>query len=69
MSRIQANVQSLDKLLESAHKQKEIIKQAEQFVAIKRHCEKIRIDIDELEIAVASDLWPVPKYADMIIGL
>ncbi|MHB1049735.1 MAG: glutamine synthetase III family protein [Bacteroidota bacterium] len=69
MSRIQANVKSLDRLLEMAQKQKDITKKAEQFVAIKSHCEKIRIDIDELEIAVASDFWPVPKYADMIIGL
>jgi glutamine synthetase len=69
MSRIQANVKSLDSMLESAHKQKDIIKKADHFVAVKGHCEKVRTDIDELEIAVASDLWPVPKYAEMIIGL
>lgn len=69
MSRIQTNVKTLDKMLDSAHRQKDIVKKAKHFVDVKSHCEKIRTDIDELEIAVASDLWPVPKYADMIIGL
>jgi glutamine synthetase len=66
---IQKNVAILDKTLTSSHDKKDVSKQAAAFVAVKVQCEKLRSDIDELEIMVASDLWPVPKYADMIIGL
>lgn len=69
MSRIQANVIALEKTLMAAQRQNDIAKKAVMFVSVKGQCEILREDIDELEILVASDLWPVPKYADMIIGL
>jgi glutamine synthetase len=69
MSRIQANVIALEKTLMAAQRQSDISKKALMFVSVKSQCEILRVDIDELEILIASDLWPVPKYADMIIGL
>ncbi len=69
MTGIQTEVAVLEKLLASAHNQKDIKKKAFAFINVKSQTEKLRIGIDELEILVANDLWPVPKYADMIIGL
>jgi glutamine synthetase len=69
MSGIQTEVVVLEKLLAYAHNQKDIKKKAFACVNVKSQTEKLRVGIDELEILVADDLWPVPKYADMIVGL
>lgn len=69
MTKIQTETVVLDKVLSAAHAQKDIVKRAAAFVGVKRQCEKLREYVDELEIMVPADLWPVPKYADMIIGL
>ncbi|MEW6060544.1 MAG: glutamine synthetase III [Bacteroidota bacterium] len=66
---IQSEVAALEKVLDSAHKQKDVFKKAKAFVGVKSQNEKLRAVVDELEILTASDLWPVPKYADMIVGL
>ncbi|MDD8016773.1 MAG: glutamine synthetase III [Bacteroidota bacterium] len=59
----------LDKAMAAAQKQSDIKKKAFAYLGVKKQCEKIRSIVDELEIHVAGDLWPVPKYADMIVGL
>jgi glutamine synthetase len=69
MTGIQTETANLEKILTNAHNQKDVKKKALAFVAVKSQCEKLRAPIDELEIMVAGDLWPVPKYADMIVGL
>ncbi len=69
MTGIQTDVAILEKLLVSAHNQSDIKKKAFACVSVKSQTEKLRVGIDELEILVANDLWPVPKYADMIVGL
>ncbi len=60
---------ALDKAFASAHKQNDIKKKAAAYLLVKKQCEKVRSIVDAMEIQVAADLWPVPKYADMIIGL
>jgi glutamine synthetase type III len=55
--------------LSAAHTQSDVRKQAQAMIGVRMQTEKLRGLIDEIEIKVASDLWPVPKYADMIVGL
>lgn len=69
MTNIQTEVAALDKMLDAAHSQKDLAKKARAFTGVKNQVEILRENIDELEILVAADLWPVPKYADMIVGL
>ncbi len=69
MSALQAEVASLDKLLGTARKQNDIHKKGKLYLAVKVQSEKVRTVVDGLEELVAADLWPVPKYSDMIVGL
>lgn len=69
VSSIPSLVNALDKQLITAHKQSDAKKQAKAMIDVRAQTEKLREVIDELEIKVAADLWPVPKYADMIIGM
>lgn len=69
MTGIQTETAALEKLLAAANAQKDLPKKAAAFVGVKAQCERLRAVVDELEIQTASDLWPVPKYADMIVGL
>lgn len=69
MTSIQTEVAKLETMLENAHQQNDIAKRAKLFTGVKNQCDTLRKYVDELEILVPSDLWPVPKYADMIVGL
>jgi glutamine synthetase len=69
MTNIQTEVAVLDNMLDTAHGQKDLAKKARAFTGVKNQVDVLRKSIDELEILVAADLWPVPKYADMIVGL
>ena len=60
---------AIEKQLKSAHNQTDVKKHAASLIVVRAQTEKLRSIIDELEIKVAADLWPVPKYADMIVGL
>lgn len=69
MTSVQTEVAKLETMLENAHKQNDLAKKAKLFTGVKNQCDTLRQYVDELEILVSSDLWPVPKYADMIVGL
>jgi len=65
-----AKIDCLDSALEKAQKTKGLKKQAmcyrdEVFVRMN----KLRADIDALEMLVPRSLWPVPTYADMLFKL
>lgn len=63
-------IDDLDKELKNAYEIEDLIKKAEFFrdnIFIK--IKDLRVDIDELETMIPSDIWPVPTYSDMLYKL
>ena len=57
--------------LEAARAKAEAIEDVEKRAAaycddVKPYFDKVRAEIDALELAMPSDLWPVPKYREML---
>lgn len=69
VAKLQTEVSSLDKALAAASKIDDIKKKGKAYLAIRKQTEAVRSVVDSLEEVVAADLWPVPKYSDMLIGL
>ncbi len=69
VAKVQSEVGTLDKALTTAQKQSDVTKKGFAYLAVKIQTEKVRDVVDGLEELVADDLWPVPKYSDMIVGL
>ena len=61
------NVEVLEKLRAKAEVIEDVEKRAFAFCdEVKPLFEKIRADVDALELMLPSDLWPVPKYREML---
>lgn len=60
---------ALEKSLAAARKVEDIKKKGTAYLAVRKQTDAVRNVVDALEALVASDLWPVPKYSDMIVGL
>jgi glutamine synthetase len=69
LAKLQAEVSNLDKAISAASKIDDIKKKGKAYLAIRKQTEVVRSAVDSLEEVVAADLWPVPKYSDMLIGL
>ena len=60
-------VDALLKDLAAAEKVEDVEKKAQEYCRrVKPHFEKIRAAVDALEGLVPSDLWPLPKYREML---
>jgi glutamine synthetase len=66
---LHAEVTALEKVLQSARKVEDIRKKGMAYLAVRKQTDAIRSIVDSLEETVAGDLWPFPKYSDMIVGL
>ena len=61
------NVEILEGLRAKAEAIEDVEKRAFSFCeTVKPLFEKIRADVDALELMLPSDLWPVPKYREML---
>jgi glutamine synthetase len=60
---------ALEKTLAAARKVEDIKKKGTAYLSVRKQTETVRTIVDSLEEIVANDLWPVPKYSDMIVGL
>lgn len=60
-------VEELETELQSAYKIEDAVKKAEYFRdRVFTKIKDLRIDIDELETNIPSDIWPTPSYSDML---
>jgi glutamine synthetase len=66
---LHAEVAGLEKTLAAARKVDDIKKKGNAYLLVRKQTEAVRAVVDALEEIVAGDLWPVPKYSDMIVGL
>lgn len=66
---LHSEVVLLEKGLQSARKVEDIKKKGTAYLAVRKQTDEVRSVVDALEEIVAGDLWPVPKYSDMIVGL
>lgn len=66
---LQAAIRKLDSLLEVARAKKNLRARGLAYKEIKDHSERLRTIVDRLEEVVADDLWPVPKYRDLLFTL
>ncbi len=69
VSALHAEVVGLEKTLAAARKVDDIKKKGNAYLIVRKQTETVRAIVDALEEIVANDLWPVPKYSDMIVGL
>jgi glutamine synthetase len=61
------NVEILEMARAKAEALEDVEKRAFAFCGeVKPLFEKIRADVDALELMLPSDLWPVPKYREML---
>ncbi|MBW7888271.1 MAG: glutamine synthetase III [Bacteroidetes bacterium] len=67
--KLQSESAALEKALLAAEKIENSRKKGAAYLAIRRQTENIRAIVDGLEEIVADDLWPVPKYSDMLVSL
>jgi glutamine synthetase len=60
-------VESLQEAREAADALEDVEKKAAAYCdKVKPYFEKIRADIDSLELILPADAWPVPKYREML---
>lgn len=69
VAQLTVEVAGLEKQLQSARKVEDIKKKGAAYLAVRKQTDAVRAVVDGLEELVAGDLWPVPKYSDMIVGL
>jgi glutamine synthetase len=69
LAKLQSEVSVLDKAIAAAAKVDDIKKKGKAYLSVRKQTEVVRNAVDSLEEVVAADLWPVPKYSDMLIGL
>ncbi|MDA0986381.1 MAG: glutamine synthetase III [Bacteroidetes bacterium] len=62
-------IKNLEKMLKSAHSIKDTFKRGKYFESIKVQCLKLRITVDNLETIIPNNLWPVPKYKELLLNL
>lgn len=66
---LHSEVAALEKTMAAARKVDDIKKKGNAYLLVRKQTESVRAVVDALEEIVAGDLWPVPKYSDMIVGL
>ncbi len=69
VSRLHLELTALEKQLAAARKVEDIKKKGSTYLGVRKQTEVVRGIVDTLEESVSADLWPVPKYSDMIVGL
>ena len=69
VSKLQTEVVALDKAIATARKTDDIKKKGAAYLLVRKQGDALRQVVDDLEELVADNLWPVPKYRDMIVGL
>ncbi|MFA6457177.1 MAG: glutamine synthetase III [Bacteroidota bacterium] len=69
IAELQTEVAALKNAIASARKVSDIKKKGAAYLVVRRQTDAVREVVDSLEDIVAGDLWPVPKYSDMIVGV
>jgi glutamine synthetase len=69
IAELQTEIAGLKKAIETARKVSDIKKKGAAYLVVRRQTDAVREVVDSLEDIVAGDLWPVPKYSDMIVGV
>lgn len=69
LASLQTEIALLDKTIASARKVDDIKKKGTAYLNVRKQTDAVREIVDALEDIVSTDLWPVPKYSDMIVGL
>lgn len=67
IQKIYEGTAKLEKALEAAHKSKSVSEEAKYYCdKVKPIFDAIRVDIDALEVIIDDNLWPLPKYREIL---
>jgi glutamine synthetase len=69
VAKLQNEIIALDKAIAIARKTDDLKKKGAAYLNVRKQGDVLRQVVDDLEEMVADNLWPVPKYRDMIVGL